>query len=275
VEPLRNSAGERLYTDRQIQRLNLLRMLTQHGHRISRIAHLPGAELERLLLDVGISPFDEPVRAEDSDLEHVLFGRGLAAVNAMDPQLLEIEIERARTVLTPLSLIDGVLCPLIRRVEQFPSKGPVMRATTAGMTELLTETARSVARVVAPLGSGRPMLVWNLGYPRDASLAMAAATTSLQGLRAEILHHGAEQGELIDQLRSDLPAGVVVSVPCHAGVEEARQSLTALRETLDHDVLMLCVAPVAEVFEALDQIDACEVCSTFRELAALIDTHRS
>jgi DNA-binding transcriptional MerR regulator len=123
VEPERGDGGERLYSDRQIHHLNLLRMLTQHGHRISRIASLPTAELERLLLDVGISPFGSPVRAENSDLEYVLFGRALAAINALDVEMLETEVQRAQVVLSPLALIDAVLCPLIRRAEEIPARG--------------------------------------------------------------------------------------------------------------------------------------------------------
>lgn len=274
VEPTRSPAGERLYSDRQIHRLNLLRMLTQHGHRISRIARLPAAELERLLLDVGITPFESPILAEDSDLEHVLFGRGLAAVNALDVQLLELEVERARTVLTPLALIDGVLCPLIRRAEQIPARGPVVRAASQGMIELLTDVARVVARVVAPLGSGRSMLVWNLGFPRDASLAMASATTSLQGLRAEILHDDADSRDVVEYLSNELPVGVVVSLPCHIGAETALEALNQLRTHLDPAVLVFCVAAVPTVFAAIEGLDGCEVCSNFRELAALIDTNR-
>ena len=275
VEPQRGEGGERLYSDRQVHRLNLLRMLTQHGHRISRIAELPTAELERLLLDVGITPFESPVRAENSDLEYVLFGRGLAAVNALDVKMLEHEVERARTVLSPLALIDAVLCPLIRRAEQIPARGPVVKAAAQGMVELLTETARAVARVVGPLGSGRPMVIWNLGEPRDASLAMAAATASLQGLRAEILHDSADGDDIAAYVRTEPTTSVVVSLPCHIDPERAHEVLSSLRAKVDGHHVIFCVAPIAEVFERVETIGGLEVCSNFRDLAALIDTNRS
>jgi len=275
VEPERGEGGERLYSDRQIHHLNLLRMLTQHGHRISRIAKLPTAELERLLLDVGISPFSSPVRAENADLEHVLFGRGLAALNALDLDMLEQEIERARTVLTPMALIDTVLCPLIRKAEKIPARGPVVQAAAQGIIELLTDVARSVARVVSPLGSGRAVVIWNLGAPRDASLAMAAATASLQGMRSEILHDSADDRDIAEYVASDSLTSVIVSLPCHVGPDEACNAIEALRDRLGPEHTIFCVAPTPEVFARVEEIPGLEVCANFRDLAELIDTNRS
>jgi len=275
VEPERSEGGERLYSDRQIHHLNLLRMLTQNGHRISRISKLPTAELERLLLDVGISPYDTQVRAENADLEHVLYGRGLAAVNALDVDMLESEVERARTVLSPLALIDAVLCPLIRRAEEIPARGPVVKAAAQGLIELLTEAARAVARVVGPLGSGRAMVIWNLGSVRDASLAMAAATASLQGMRAEILHDNAEGQDIADCVHAEPTTSVVVSLPCHVHPDEAFDALSGLRQRLEREHLIFCVAPIPEVFARVEDIPGLEVSANFRDLAELIDTNRS
>ena len=275
VEPVRSEAGERLYSDRQIHRLSLLRMLTQQGHRISRIARLPAAELERLLLDVGITPFESQVRAENSDLEYVLYGRSLAAVNALDAELLGTEIERARTVLSPLSLIDSVLCPLIRQAEAIPARGPVVKAASRGLVDLLTDTARLVARVLAPLGSGRSILVWNLGHPRDASLAMASAAASIQGMRVELLHDEASVEDVARYLKAERPGGVVVSIPCHSRPDEASDVLSELRDRIDPEILILCVAPIPELFARIESIPGLEVCSHFRDLAELIDTNRN
>jgi len=275
VEPERSPAGERLYTDRQIRRLHLLRMLTQNGHRISRIARLPAAELERLLLDVGITPFELPVGAKDTDLEYVLFGRGLAALNALDAAMLEEELERARTVLSPLALADGVICPLLRRADEIKSPGPVVRAARDGMVNLLSDMARELARSVAPLGSGRSILIWNLGQPRDASLPLAAATASLEGMRVQVIHEDATVQEIASFVRLEGPGDLVISIPCHIDGEVACQRVAELREVLDPQTSVFCVAPLPKLFEQVEEVNGVETCATFRELAELIDTNRS
>ena len=143
------------------------------------------------------------------------------------------------------------------------------------MIELLTEVARSVARTVGPLGSGRSMVIWNLGSPRDASLAMAAATASLQGMRAEILHDSASGQDIADYVKAEPMTSIVVSLPCHVGADEAVETLTALRRRVAAEHLIFCVAPTPEVFARVEEIRGLEVSANFRDLAELIDTNRS
>ena len=53
VSPVRTDGGQRLYSDLDIERLRLLRRLTDRGHAIGRIASLPIAELARLDEEIG------------------------------------------------------------------------------------------------------------------------------------------------------------------------------------------------------------------------------
>src|SRR5512141_3126263 len=53
VSPARTEGGQRLYSDLDIERLQLLRRLTERGHAISRIASLPVAALARLDEETG------------------------------------------------------------------------------------------------------------------------------------------------------------------------------------------------------------------------------
>src|SRR5512143_2420604 len=48
VEPTRSEGGQRLYSEADIERLLLLRRLTEAGGAISQLAHLPSSELRRL-----------------------------------------------------------------------------------------------------------------------------------------------------------------------------------------------------------------------------------
>src|SRR5512141_668232 len=53
VSPGRTEGGQRLYSELDIERLRLLRRLTDGGHAIRRIASLPLAELARLDEETG------------------------------------------------------------------------------------------------------------------------------------------------------------------------------------------------------------------------------
>ena len=48
VEPERTGTNRRLYSDEQVERLSLLREITQHGHSIGHVAKLPTEKLREL-----------------------------------------------------------------------------------------------------------------------------------------------------------------------------------------------------------------------------------
>ena len=50
VEPQRTATNRRLYSQRDIERLNLLRDLTQAGHSIGQVAQLPTDKLGKLVV---------------------------------------------------------------------------------------------------------------------------------------------------------------------------------------------------------------------------------
>src|SRR5512145_2498532 len=56
VEPQRTRTNRRLYSPRQIERLNLLRAVTQAGHSIGQVARLPTGKLRQLAATSGPIP---------------------------------------------------------------------------------------------------------------------------------------------------------------------------------------------------------------------------
>src|SRR5512141_2772591 len=65
VSPARTEGGQRLYSDLDIERLRLLRRLTDRGHAIGRIASLPIPELARLNEETGAA--EEGVASSDGE----------------------------------------------------------------------------------------------------------------------------------------------------------------------------------------------------------------
>jgi DNA-binding transcriptional MerR regulator len=62
VVPARSEGGQRLYSDADIRRLELLRRLTDAGHSIARLARLPAEELALLVEATPMEP-----RSADAD----------------------------------------------------------------------------------------------------------------------------------------------------------------------------------------------------------------
>src|SRR6185503_12429727 len=61
VAPARSSGGQRLYSDLDVQRLRLLRRLTEQGHSIGQLAKAALVDLERMVGDDIASDSAEPL----------------------------------------------------------------------------------------------------------------------------------------------------------------------------------------------------------------------
>ncbi len=115
VVPDRTPAGGRLYDDENVERLALLKRLTDRGHSIGTIATLQTPELERMER-VSSKPFRraEPPQLVDEFVDSILnFDVGGA----------EQILGRASISLGPHELIDQVVNPILKRVGEMWEAG--------------------------------------------------------------------------------------------------------------------------------------------------------
>lgn len=121
VEPMRTPGGQRLYSDADIERLTLLRQVTEAGRNISQVADLPLEELQRLALE------DTRLSARTGSGPAVVAGasrgayeayrqRCLEAAERLDGDMVHATLMRAVVSLRPSEFLDDVLMPLLREV---------------------------------------------------------------------------------------------------------------------------------------------------------------
>lgn len=123
VEPDRTDTNRRLYSDAEVERLQVLNELTNTGYNISQIANLPLDELHSLLPEDDEDPLNDGIyeaRTESSDTPDNLFedtdsiyDRCLKSIRALDEKALESTLLRASTSLSQPVLIDKIIIPLI------------------------------------------------------------------------------------------------------------------------------------------------------------------
>lgn len=125
VSPARTGGEQRLYSEADVERLSLLRELTDAGHSISAIAGVGSDELRRLRATMG-DP-DSPATPADassvttgkgiapSDAPHIL-GSCLRAVRAHDGEAVYRLLQREAFRRPTLSFLEEIATPLMRRV---------------------------------------------------------------------------------------------------------------------------------------------------------------
>src|SRR5512136_1241637 len=99
VQPERTATKRRLYSQRDIERLNLLRDLTQAGHSIGQVAQLPTDKLGKLVAATPNLQAHAPRAAAESPKSVSFLDECVAAVKSLDAHALDDALKRGATAL--------------------------------------------------------------------------------------------------------------------------------------------------------------------------------
>ena len=140
VQPTRSSSGRRLYSNQDIQRLSLLRQVTQFGRRIGEVAYLPTEKLAELVKR------DEAALAQRSNDRQArlntgsvmeLFDQCLTAVVRLDTAHLQTTLENAARELSIMFLLEDLISPLLHHIEEECRQGEMHNCHQRLATEVL------------------------------------------------------------------------------------------------------------------------------------------
>lgn len=275
VSPERTATHRRLYSESDIRRLQLLRQAIDDGHRISKIGHLEGDDLMKL---VNRSPISGPssAAAVSFDGKHgqvELVQMAYRAVEDLDAHALEAVLLRAQVSLPRRRLIEGLLVSLFDKI----GKGWVQG--TLGMTHehMASAVVRSFLganlRETAPTPGAAGIVVATLSGQRHELGAMSVALAA------------ADAGWSPLYLGPDLPAEAIAAAVEQTGAAVAAISMAftvnsqqLIRETRKLDQLLNGRAAIvaggqanADVRAALDDMGV-RWCDTLEALHfALLD----
>jgi len=224
VEPGRSDGGQRLYSDRDIEHLRLLRIAVAGGRRISDIAELSDAELKKLTLD-------DHALAGSPDLarvDPVAMMQCLEAIRRLDSAELEQILHRELYIHGNQNFIEGLVAPLMVEVGRLWHEGKL----GSGNEHLATEVLRGlVARVLADARPANPhgtvVVGTTAGQRHEVGGLLAAAIATQENWR--VIYLGA-----------DLPAS----------------ELTSACSELDADLLVLSFAVRSESADDLAEFAA-------------------
>jgi len=117
VIPSRTPTGRRKYTDYDIQKLTMLKELTQMGHRIGDIAHLSLKDLKDLFRESGASEsVPDPITDSQPAAASELMNEALVAIENLDSHHLETVLNKALVDLSKPQLRRDLLVPLMQEV---------------------------------------------------------------------------------------------------------------------------------------------------------------
>lgn len=239
VEPVRDAAGVRRYSDRDVARLMLAREATRLGHPIRHVAHLSDAQLEKLI----------DRKPTEAGANAAVIARLFGAIHANELASASSILRAAALLIPTRELVLEILAPALREVgrqwedgelavwqEHFLSHQvqcvslPLQSAAGAGKSSVVLATPPFERHsfgigLAALLASARGLSTCNLGVTVPAADLIAAArkvhaAAVVVGLTQEALPELEAVG-YVRELHAGLPPSVDVLLGGVAGVRIA------------------------------------------------------
>ena len=223
VQPYRSPAGQRLYSDHDVERLLLLRRATLDGHSIGAIAALEDQALEALLAR---SPATEatPPQAEARTLLH----EAMQATERLDASALEATLRRAAMALGATPFVDDFAPRFLVDVGERWHAGTVGVAHEHLATSLVRRALDRVieAFAVAPRAP-RVVVATPAGEQHELGAMLVAAAAAQEGWRVIYLGANLPAAEIIAAAREVQARAVALSLVA----EPSREAAAELRDT--------------------------------------------
>ncbi len=261
VVPHRSPKNRRLYSEEDVQRLQLLKRITDAGHSISQVAQLDSKELSDLAqrgAGVTARTRKNHVRPLQPSTKNDHCKDCLTAVLNLDPDGLERFYDQAAIDLTRTALLRDVIVPLFTEIGELWQKGSLKivnehMATSVTRTFLLnmlraTETTDPVPAIVVATTVGQ----WH-----DVGALIVALTAAENGWHPIYYGPNLPAEEIAAAVKQSGARAVAISVTHllnhHALIEELRK----LRRYVDRDVtLFVGGRAVVDYARTLEDIDA-------------------
>lgn len=212
VAPARSKGRQRLYSEADIERLELLVRALKGGRQISRIARLPNAELRDLIeADRRKADRNRPIRS-DTSVETAL-SDALIATERFDGVALERVLRKAAMHLAADDLLDQVIGPLLFTIGSLWHQGRLSPANEHLASTTIHRVLTWMSENSAPPAGAPVLLVATPAHQIHELGAMLAATTA------------SGHGWRVVYLGASLPAEELARAAVHARADAVALSL--------------------------------------------------
>ncbi len=273
VEPQRTGTNRRLYSEDQIERLSLLREITQNGHSISHVAKLPTAKLRQLATEAAGIPtaanFRNRAPASPSPLE-----AAVGAVKALDAPRLERVLKDAETALGGQGLLQRVVGPLAQTIGDLWRDGTITAAhehfASAVIRILLGHAAKPFAGA-----DNAPVLVvaTPTGQLHELGALLVGATAANLGWHVTYLGASLPAAEIAGAAKQNHARAVALSIVYPEDDSRLEGELSRLRELLPAEMPLLAGGRAMPAYrDGLEKIGALQIkdlthlCTTLDDL---------
>ena len=275
VEPERTGTNRRLYSDEQIERLSLLRDITQGGHSIGHVAKLPTEKLRELASEAAAANGHTTRSLTGAATTPSFLDECIAAVKSLDSRALEDSLKRASTELGAQGLLQRVIAPLAQTIGELWRDGII----TAAHEHFASAVIRIFLGHAAKPFSGTdnaPVLVvaTPTGQIHELGALLVGAAAANLGWHVTYLGASLPAAEIAGAARQNRARAVALSLVYPEDDPRLEGELTRLRELLPPEVTLLAGGRAMPAYhDALGKIGATQI-KDLSDLSSTLDDLR-
>ena len=249
VIPQRSEGGHRLYSEADIERLQLLHRATSAGHSIGQLAGLSPAELHALVEREGLGAIPDGAIAAAPDAD-ARVARCLSAVERLDGATLAEELARTHAEFGQQGLVEALITPLMTRIGELWHQGRLRIASE----HLASAVVRSfIGRFSAhPHPATAPLLITTTpaGQRHELGALLTAHVALAAGWQALFLGPDLPAEEIAGASRRTSARAVALSLVFPSDDPHLADELARLASMLDPQTALLIGGQAAPAYQA-------------------------
>ncbi len=274
VEPTRTATNRRLYTNEQVERLVLLREITQTGQSIGYVAKLPTEQLKKLAATLSPTEANASHGLSATSVPTAFLDLCLDAVKALDSRALEQALKNAETTLGAQGMLQRVAAPLAQTIGTLWRDGTITAAHEHFASAVLRTYLAQAAKPFAS-GANEPVLIvaTPAGQLHELGALLVGALAANLGWHVTYLGASLPAPEIAGAAKQNRARAVALSLVYPEDDPRMEGELTRLRELLPTDVklivggrAMLAYQVTLKNMGAIQANDLTHLCSALDEL---------
>jgi MerR family transcriptional regulator, light-induced transcriptional regulator len=258
VAPERTGTNRRLYSDEQIERLGLLRDITQAGHSIGHVANLPTEKLRQLAREFHIPSRQASPALRAAPAASTYLDECIAAVKKLDARALEETLKLAATDLGAQGLLQRVVSPLAQAIGDLWRDGSITAAHEHFASAVIRVFLGHAAKPFAGTESGPVLVVATpAGQIHELGALLVGAAAANLGWHVTYLGASLPAAEIAGAARQNRARAVALSLVYPEDDPRLEGELTRLHESLPPEVTLLVGGRATPAYrDALEKIGA-------------------
>lgn len=242
VVPLRSAKNRRLYSEDDVQRLQLLKRVTDEGHNISHVAKLDSSELLELAQQAtSMAPLalNTNSRLLQQKAAQDYRSECLSAVLNLDPDKLNRSYDQAAVDLTRSALLNEVIVPLFEEIGNLWRNGSLKiinehMATLVTRTLLLNMLGATAVSDTAP----RIVIATAVGQWHDMGALTVALTAAEYGWQPLYFGPNLPVEEIAAAVKQSSARAVAISITHLLDQHPLVNELRKLRRYIGNDLIL-------------------------------------